>query len=214
MKSFEDGKDIHATVGAMLHGKDYEDCCKDVNGNEPFERTEGKMTGHAANYHISAKRLHEETGFPLKRCKELLEQYYQKFNLGKWWQQTIDQLKENRTLITPHGRRRIFYDRWPTWSEEQEQKGDLFKSAYANVPQGTACDHINLAGVRMFHRLPPTTTILIQCHDELVIQFKEKDRQLVEEIVREELMQPLYINEREVVIPVDIDIGNNWKMVH
>lgn len=207
MKTFEDGKDIHAIVGSMLYGKDYEDC-----GKGTFERERGKMTGHASNYRISGQRLHEETGIPLKECKDLLERYYDKFQLRRWWQRIIDQLKENRTLTTPHGRRRIFYGRWPTWKEEEDHKGDLFKAAYANVPQGTACDHINMAGVRMFHRFPESTTILIQCHDELVIQFKEGYKSLVESIVREELMQPLYINGREVVIPIDIDIGKNWKM--
>ena len=207
IESFEEGRDIHSTVGSMLHSKDYEDCREGTH-----ERQEGKKTGHSANYHISAQRLHEETGFPLRRCKELLELYLQKFNLRGWWQGIIEQLRKDRTLTTPHGRRRIFYGRWPSWKEEQEQKGDLFKQAYATVPQGTACDHINMAGVRMFHRFSASSTILIQVHDELVIQFREEHREEVEAVVREELEQKIYIGEHEVVIPVDIDIGKNWKM--
>lgn len=208
MNSFEEGRDIHSTVGSMLYDKDYEDCGKDTP-----ERQDGKKTGHSANYHISPLRLQDETGMPLKKCKSLLERYYIKFNLTPWWQGIIDQLKENRTLITALGRRRIFYGRWPKWKEEEEYKGDLFKAAYANEPQSLTNDHINLCGVRIFHRLPPSSTILIQCHDELVLQCKEEDEERVKEIVREELNQPIKIKGRDIIIPADIEVGKNWKMV-
>ena len=134
------------------------------------------------------------------------------FNLNKWHGEIIDELRKSRTLITPHGRRRVFYDRWPTWKDEQDKKGDLFKTAYANVPQGTACDHINLAGVRIWNRLPEDVDVLIQCHDELVLNYPKHLREEVKKAVIEELQHPIFIHDKEVVIPIDISIGQNWKM--
>ena len=207
IKTFEDGKDIHSMVGAMIYGKPYEQC-----GKGTFERVRGKTGGHASNYRISARKLSQTMEISEREAQTFLDRYYNMFNLNKWHQEIIDELRQSRTLTTPHGRRRVFYDRWPNWKEEQDRKGDLFKSAYANVPQGTACDHINLGGVRIWNRLPSSCDILIQCHDELVIQYPIKYRDLVRKVVEEELSHPIYIHGRELVIPIDIDIGQNWKM--
>ena len=207
IKTFEEGKDIHSMVGAMIYGKPYEQC-----GKGTFERVRGKTGGHASNYRISARKLSQTMEISEREAQTFLDRYYNMFNLNKWHQEIIDELRQSRTLITPHGRRRVFYDRWPSWREEQERKGDLFKTAYANVPQGTACDHINLGGVRIWNRLPSSCDILIQCHDELVIQYPIKYKELVRKVVEEELSHPIYIHGREVVIPIDIDTGQNWKM--
>jgi uracil-DNA glycosylase family 4 len=207
MKTFEEGKDIHSMVGAMVYGKPYEMC-----GKGTFERKRGKTGGHASNYRISARQLSQTMEIPEKDAKLFLDRYYNMFNLNKWHGEIIDELRQSRTLVTPHGRRRVFYDRWPSWKEESEKKGSLFKTAYANVPQGTACDHINLASVRIWNRLPDTVDILIQCHDELVLNYPIKLRDEVVKVVKEELSHPIFIHGRSVVIPVDIDIGNDWKM--
>ena len=207
MKTFEEDKDIHSMVGAMIYGKPYELC-----GKGTFERQRGKVGGHSSNYRISARKLSTEMGIDEKDAKLFLDRYYNMFNLNKWHGEIIDELRSTRTLVTPHGRRRVFYDRWPSWKEESERKGDLFKTAYANVPQGTACDHINLAGVRIWNRLGDRVDILIQCHDELVLNYPIEMRDEVVEVVKEELSHPIIIHGRDVVIPIDIDIGQNWKM--
>ena len=207
MKTFEDGRDIHSVVGSMIYGKEYEHC-----GKGTFERARGKTGGHSSNYRISPRQLSTTMEIPEKEAKIFLDRYYNMFNLNKWHGEIIDELRISRTLTTPHGRRRVFYDRWPTWKDESEKKGDLFKTAYANVPQGTACDHINLGGVRIWNRLPDSVDILIQCHDELVLNYPIHLRDEVVKVVKEELSHPIIIHGRSVVIPVDIDLGQNWKM--
>ena len=207
MKTFEEDKDIHSMVGAMIYGKPYEQC-----GKGTFERQRGKVGGHASNYRISSRKLSQTMGISEKEASVFLNRYYNMFNLNKWHGEIIDELRNTRTLTTPHGRRRVFYDRWPSWKEESDKKGDLFKTAYANIPQGTACDHINLAAVRIWARLPETVDILIQCHDELVLNYPLPLRDSVVKIVKEELAHPIHIHGREVIIPIDIDLGQNWKM--
>ena len=207
MKTFEDGRDIHSVVGSMIYGKEYEHC-----GKGTFERARGKTGGHSSNYRISPRQLSTTMEIPEKEAKIFLDRYYNMFNLNKWHGEIIDELRISRTLTTPHGRRRVFYDRWPTWKDESEKKGDLFKTAYANVPQGTACDHINMGAIRIWHQLPPTVDILIQCHDELVLNYPLELKDQVRKIVEQELLHPLFIHGREVIIPVDIETGNNWKM--
>ena len=207
IQTFEEGKDIHSMVGAMIYGRPYEQC-----GKGTFERKRGKQGGHSSNYRISSRQLAKTMDIPEKEAKIFLDRYYNMFNLNKWHGEIIDELRKSRTLITPHGRRRVFYDRWPTWKDEQDKKGDLFKTAYANVPQGTACDHINLAGVRIWNRLPEDVDVLIQCHDELVLNYPKHLREEVKKAVIEELQHPIFIHDKEVVIPIDISIGQNWKM--
>jgi DNA polymerase I len=207
MRAFENGDDIHSTVGSMIYGKPYEQC-----GKGTFERKRGKQGGHSSNYRITPFALANSMEISKRDATIFLDKYYNMFNLNKWHQEIIDELRKSRTLFTPHGRRRIFYDRWPTWKEESIKGGDLFKTAYANVPQGAACDHINLGAVRIWHRLPDCVDILIQCHDELVLNYPVSLRNQVRKIVEEELAHPIYIHGREVIIPVDISTGQNWKM--
>ena len=171
-------------------------------GKESEERKKGKTCVHAANYLIGVGKFATIIDLPQNEARILLGRYYSLFKLGIWHDKVRDTIKKSRTLVTPFGRKRQFFD---------IMGEPLFRSAIAFVPQSTASDHINMGAVRMESQFPPQTKILLQVHDELVIQCREKDQNKVIDIINKELSQPIHIHGKEVVIPVDIGVGKDWK---
>jgi len=197
MKVFENGEDIHSKVASMVLSIPLEHI-----GKNSAERKKGKTCVHAANYLIGVQKFASIIDLPRNEAKKLLGRYYSLFKLGVWHDKIREQIKKTRTLITPFGRKRKFFD----------ILGDnLYRAAIAFIPQSTASDHINRGAVRLEPQLPPRAQILLQIHDELVIQCKIKDQEKVITLIKKELSQPITINGREVVIPVDIGVGTDWK---
>jgi len=197
MRVFEDGGDIHCLVASMLYGIPL----NKLNKQSP-ERDPAKVVGHAANYKVGPNKLSSEAGVSVAEAKVLLEKYYSRFNIGKWHDSVVEELAKNRSITTPFGRKRKFFG---MWSDE------LFRSAIAHNPQSTAVDHINQALTRIYKRIPKDIKFLLQVHDELVFNCPKGKIQYLDTIVRNELKKPIIINNREVIIPLDIQIGQTWK---
>ena len=199
MKCFEDGQDIHKLVASMVYGTPYENLTKDSP-----EREKGKKLGHEANYIVGSVTFAHTAGIAVSTAKAMLQRYYTLFRLGIWHGEIKERIRKNRVMINTFGRRRTFYDRW----------GDrLFKQATANEPQSTAVDHICLGGVRIFTRLKDGMDMLLQVHDEWVFNVRKELLDELVIIVREELAKPIRIRGRDVVIPITIEYGEDWKNV-
>ena len=169
---------------------------------ESRERSIGKKCVHSANYLIGPYLFASLIGVSNPEGKRLLERYYGIFQIKDWHRRVEEEIKKTRTLTTPFGRKRRFFDRYGD---------DLLRAAVAYIPQSTASDHINRAAVRIYPQLPESSAILLQVHDEIVIQAKEADVEKVIGLARRELSTPIPIDGRDVVIPIDIQVGGNWK---
>jgi uracil-DNA glycosylase family 4 len=201
MKCFEDGQDIHKLVASMVYGVPYNMLTK-----ESPERQKGKKLGHSANYIVGPGTFGVVAGIPMSSAKLLLNRYYTLFHLGEWHQSVKDHLNKSRVITTPLGRKRTFYDRW----------GDqLFRDAVAYNPQSTACEHINMAAVRIApkarERWGDKVRWLLQVHDELVYSVHKSVLDEFIPLVREELSKPIKIHGRDVIIPITIQYGKDWK---
>lgn len=124
----------------------------------------------------------------------------------------------NRELCTPHGRKRQFLNRW---GEE------LFKEAYASIPQSTVSDHMKFQA-QVIERRAPWIQILMESHDSFLAQiplalneinpFKYLDK--AKDIITEELEKPIDFSQcslprGELIIPCEIKIGEkNWEEMH
>ncbi len=199
MNVFEEGRDIHVMVASMVFDKPESHILK-----KSIERRKAKTLGHAANYVVGPNKFALEAGCSVAEAKLLLRRYYTLFKLEAWHDTVIKQLFKDRTLITPLGRKRTFFDRW----------GDqLFRAAIAHVPQSTVGDHVDMAAVEIHPLLPPQATILIENHDELVIECLEKDTETVKTLIRNAFERSILIKGRDVVIPIDMAVGKNWRDV-
>ena len=193
IRLFEKGGDIHRQNAAWIFSKPLEEVSKK-------ERSLAKRLVHASNYGIGARAFAIHAGISQNEAKALLQRYFDTFPKIKEWQLRIQtELRKTRTLTTPFGRKRTFFGRG-------EQ---LYREAYAYIPQSTVADYLNLALIRLKERYPEAE-VMLQVHDSIVIQCLESK---VQEWIRRLLDAfsiSLLVNGREMVIPVEFKVGKSW----
>jgi len=182
---FLSGKDIHEEVGKMIG--------VDRNTAKPIE--------HGANYCIGANTIAITAKCSTAKAKAKLEEYYSRFPaIRRWHDKVIKQIKATRTMTTALGRKRIFYGRF----------GDaLWREAIAFEPQSIASgDNMNI-GLRRLYDLG--FDILFAKHDSVLFQVPEPLTQETVNVIKEALSVKMDINGRELIIPVEVSYGKNWK---
>jgi DNA polymerase I-like protein with 3'-5' exonuclease and polymerase domains len=123
-------------------------------------------------------------------------------NIKSVFQAEIEQqLRSNRTLTNPFGRRRIFYDRWGD---------DLLRDGYAYIPQSTTADYINAPLPDIESNLPKSASLLLQVHDEICLECDPKDVSECASILKKYIEVPILVGTEEMTIPLDISVGPNW----
>lgn len=198
-KAFKEGKSIHKFVCSLIFGIPEDEVSKE---SEEYQLSKNMV--HASNYDVSPRTFALHVGIQEKRAKEIMSSVDRTFpNIrGVFHAEIQNQLRTSRTLTNPFGRRRTFLNRWG---------GDLFREAYAFIPQSTVGDVINRGAVRLRQCLPEGAEILLQVHDELVIQCYPQDMDEVIMLFKREVEQPILIKGDHLTIPLDIGVGRNWK---
>ena len=196
IKVFQDGGDIHRRNAAKIFGKAEKDVTKE-------EREIAKRVVHASNYGMGPITFARNAGISTPEAKRLLNAYFAEFPRIKLWHMSIErELKQSRILITPLGRRRTFFNRWDE---------SLKKEAYAFVPQSTVADLLNMGLRRLYEKYRGSDNqLLLQIHDAVLLQVPRMEVQKVAKEVRETLSIPIIIKHKELVIPVDISVGESW----
>ena len=209
---FNRGVDIHKHVAGWIFNKPIEEV---TTGDKESEREIAKHLIHASNYGIGPRTFSKVAGVSESEAKVLLQKYFDTFPRIKAWHMKIQAgLGKNRTMVTPMGRKRTFFGLW----------GDqLFREAYAFVPQSTVADVLNLAMIR-FCKLkedgrlnaPPYQVghgieVMLQVHDAFVVQCNKTHVQHTMDCMREAFDIPLLIFGRTLKIPVEMKVGENWE---
>lgn len=167
------------------------------------ERQLGKTLVHAANYGIGARTFGTHIGKSQVEAQQLLNQYHAMYPCIKLWHRQVEeQLRKTRTLRTPLGRARTFFNRWsPT----------LLREAIAYVPQSTVSDLLNYGLIRAWSALPQGWEILMQVHDSVLMQVPiDADPLHIKKFITHFFEVHLDIDREHMVIPVDIKVGNDW----
>lgn len=195
----EDGVDIHVEMAKGIFQKD--EISKE-------ERQLGKRIVHAGNYLISARGLVRacriEMGLDIKEshAKGLLRNYFLQFPMIKLWHKEIETTlgRCQRTLVTPFGRERQFFERWGA---------ELFRKATAYLPQSTIADLLNKIMLK-WEADHTIGCLLLQLHDAFYIQVQDgwMENALME--LKETFKFPLTIRDREVIIPVSFKVSRCW----
>lgn len=165
------------------------------------QRYTAKQGVYAGNYKIGALKMSRMYDMEFRQAKLILERYRAvRPELTLWWSKIEEQIKTTRTLTNPLGRQRIFFGRIDH---------ELFRKAYNHYCQSTVADIINEAVVTLDAQ---GIEILLQVHDELVIQCDNADLYETIEIVRAAMEIPVSFSETDVpmVIPAEISYGPNW----
>ena len=200
--AFAAGEDIHAATAAEVLGKDQATLTKD-------ERNVAKMVNFGIIYGISAFGLSENLDIPREEAAEYIETYLARFPLVQdFIQRTIEQAEQDGYVTTLFGRRRPV----PELKASNRQTRSLGERLAVNsVMQGTAADVIKAAMVSIHRRLRDegrSARLVLQVHDELLLEVPEPEVPAVRELVREEMCGAYPL---DPPLAVDIGSGDDWN---
>jgi DNA polymerase I len=215
---FDSGRDVHAVNALRFFNLD---CPEDEVEVKYFGlRYAAKRIIHGSNYGMLPPRLVQSanddarrTGNPnrlnLSIALKGQSMYFMLYPEIKnvFWREVQEELRRDRLLITPTGRKRQFYGRW-------DEK--LLNEGYSYKPQGAVGDVTCAAMIDLWEpdkqqwKLPDGTDVLINGHDSLVGQAWEKDIPDVIAAVDKAMRIPLEIHGRTLIIPTGTEVGKNW----
>lgn len=223
LRCFSEGIDVHALVGASIASAvlgepvDWKEVkrqdkadefCPLGDGTKTW-RFFGKRTGHASNYDMGPATFALKNELKDNVARFLLGRYHGVFpEIRGNYQPTIRaMLAKDRTIVNLMGRRRLFMGQWGD---------DMFKEAYAQLPQSTVADVVDERGlIHIYYNQDRyrEVELLEQVHDNIGMQIPisigwHRHAEILLGI-RKSLETPLVWHDREFVIPADLTMGLN-----
>jgi DNA polymerase I len=201
-EAFERGEDIHAATAAEVLGKEPAGLTKD-------ERNVAKMVNFGIIYGISAFGLSENLEIPREEAQAYIDAYLARFpHVQDFIERTIEQAARDGYVTTLFGRRRPV----PEIRASNRQTRSLGERLAVNsVMQGTAADIIKKAMVAIHARLREegrSARLVLQVHDELLLEAPETEISAVKQLVRQEMCDAFPL---DPPLGVDIGTGEDWN---
>jgi DNA polymerase I len=201
-EAFEAGEDIHAATAAEVLGRERSALTKD-------ERNVAKMVNFGIIYGISSFGLSENLEIPREEAQAYIDAYLARFpHVQDFIQRTIEQATREGYVTTLLGRRRPV----PEIRASNRQTRSLGERLAVNsVMQGTAADIIKKAMVAIHRRLRDEgrgARLVLQVHDELLLEVPEAEVSAAKELVRAEMCDAYPL---DPPLDVDIGVGDDWN---
>ncbi len=204
--AFVEGKDIHADTSSRIFGVARELVT-------PEMRSRAKAINFGIIYGMGPQRLSRTTGISMGEAREFIEAYFRTYPRVRDFQEECKRrAREEGYVQTLLGRRRHIRDEINSTDRRVAVNAE---NVAINTPiQGTAADLIKVAMIRIDERLRRERRragMIIQVHDELVLEVPEEEREAVRALVREEMENALTL---AVPIVVGLGEGPNWLAAH
>jgi DNA polymerase-1 len=201
-EAFARGEDIHAATAAEVLGKEQATLTKD-------ERNIAKMVNFGIIYGISAFGLSENLEISREEAQEYIDAYLARFpHVQDFIQRTIERAERDGYATSLFGRRRPV----PELKARNRQTRGLGERLAVNfVMQGTAADIIKAAMVAIHSRLRSegrAARLVLQVHDELLLEVPEAEIGPVKELVRDEMCGAYPL---DPPLGVDLGVGDDWN---
>lgn len=199
--AFERGEDIHAATAAAVLGVPLDEITRD-------QRRIAKSVNFGLSYGQSAFGLAQQTGMSRDEAAQFIKTYFEKYpGVREYIERTKRQAAEQGYVETTLGRRRYFPDLAKMRGPE---RGRAEREAINMPIQGTAADIIKIAMLRLYKALGEhglRAHMLLQVHDELVLEAPDEEVETVVSLVREVMSSSF---ELSVPLKVDVEVGQNW----
>jgi DNA polymerase-1 len=203
--AFRAGEDIHAATAAEIFGT--------LPGTvTPDMRRIAKVINFGIMYGMGPQRLAGELGIPHAAAQRYIEQYFERYpGVRRFIDATVARARETGYVSTAFGRRRVV----PELQSRNRATQQAAERAAINMPlQGTAADLIKIAMVRVDRRLRDEgmgSEMVLQVHDELLLEVPEAEAGRATAVVREEMENASTL---EVPLVVDVGRGSSWAEAH
>lgn len=202
MESFSNDEDIHTRTAAEV-----------FNVNPLMVTPEMRRSAKAVNFGIVYGQtpfgLAQQLGITRKEAEIYIARYFEKYaGVREFIDKTIEEVRASGVAKTLHGRRRAIPD---MHSRNPSARGFAERTAVNTPLQGTAADLIKIAMIRIARALTERkmqSRLLLQVHDELVLEAPPTERDDLRDLVKKEMETVYPIN---VPLKVDTGTGLNWR---
>ena len=203
--AFEQGEDIHAATAARLFGKPISEVTSE-------ERRRAKTANFGIIYGISAFGLSQRLEIPRKEAKELIDGYFRSYpKVKEYMDRVVEEAREAGYVQTIFGRRRYLND---ISSRNAVARGMAERNAVNAPIQGSAADIMKIAMVEVHRRFRAEgvrSRVILQVHDELVIDMLREEQEQVVRIVCEAMEGAAKLR---VPLTAEAGMGENWLEAH
>ena len=198
IEAYRKGRDIHTETASHLFGVS-------PDGVDEKLRRVAKTVNFGIIYGMSPHGLSERLGIPVKEAEEYIERYFEKFPRVKdYIENTLKEAYEKGYVKTIFGRVRPL----PELRSSNRNIRSFGERAAVNATiQGSAADIMKLAMVKLHTKLKNAYMVL-QVHDEIVIEAPEEKAEEIVKTVRETMENVI-----ELLVPltVDVNVGKHWS---
>jgi DNA polymerase-1 len=202
LAAFESGEDLHATVAGLVFGVKADEV-------DPEMRRQIKAMSYGLAYGLSSYGLALQLDLSPPAAQDLMDRYFQRFGgIRDYLSSVVDQARKVGYTETVMGRRRYL----PDLLHDNRQRREIAERMALNAPiQGSAADIIKQAMLnvqRALIRESLQSRLLLQVHDELILEVVAGEEDQLTELVRREMgaAYPL-----KAPLDVSIGIGKSWN---
>ena len=205
IEAFRENQDIHRSTASKVFGVPFDDVTE-------LQRRNAKAVNFGIVYGISAFGLSQDLNIPQKEAQGFIDSYFQTYpKIKEFLDQTVAQAKECGFTRTLFGRIRPI----PELSSSNFMQRQFGERVAMNAPiQGTAADIIKIAMIRVHDRLIREgykSRLILQVHDELLIETAEEEKEAVIVLLEEEMRGAADL---KVELAVGTECGYTWYDAH
>ncbi len=205
IEAFAHGEDIHAATAAKLFHKSLAEVTAE-------ERRRAKTANFGIIYGISAFGLSQRLEIPRKEARELIDGYFESYpKIKEYMDDVVAKAREQGFVTTIFGRRRYLND---IDSRNAVARGLAERNAVNAPIQGSAADIMKIAMIEVSRRFAAEgirSRVILQVHDELVVDMLREEQERVKTIVTEAMEGAA---ELRVRLLAEAGTGRNWLEAH
>ncbi|WP_053912698.1 DNA polymerase I [Streptomyces sp. TP-A0875] len=202
IEAFTSGEDLHTTAAAQVFS--VEPAAVDAE-----MRRKIKAMSYGLAYGLSAFGLSQQLNIEAAEARGLMDAYFERFGgVRDYLRRVVDEARATGYTETVFGRRRYL----PDLNSDNRQRREMAERMALNAPiQGTAADIVKIAMLNLDKALRAaghTSRMLLQVHDEIVLEIAPGEREAVEALVRREMADAVSL---KVPLGVSVGVGDDWE---
>ncbi|MGW4230696.1 DNA polymerase I [Streptomyces sp. NPDC004980] len=202
IEAFTSGEDLHTTVASQVFGVE-------KSAVDAEMRRKIKAMSYGLAYGLSAFGLSQQLNIEPGEARGLMDTYFERFGgVRDYLHRVVEEARSTGYTETVFGRRRYL----PDLTSDNRQRREMAERMALNAPiQGTAADIVKVAMLKVDKALTEaklTSRMLLQVHDEIVLEIAGGERERVEEILRREMSTAV---ELRAPLDVSVGVGTDWE---
>ncbi|MBT2445187.1 DNA polymerase I [Streptomyces sp. ISL-36] len=202
IEAFTSGEDLHTTVASQVFGVER-------TAVDAEMRRKIKAMSYGLAYGLSAFGLSQQLNIEAGEARALMDTYFERFGgVRDYLRRVVDEARATGYTETMLGRRRYL----PDLNSDNRQRREAAERMALNAPiQGTAADIVKVAMLNVDRALTDAglaSRMLLQVHDEIVVELAPGEREQVESLVRQEMASAVTLR---APLDVSVGVGPDWE---